>query len=111
MIDSYTTDIIRIVDVSQDKYGAGTDTESADINARVEDTNELIRDFNGKEVMPKMLIIFDYDNDIEPFWKIKVRKKNGVDFQQPDKLWEIQKIESLGMFSKTHYEIWIGTRG
>lgn len=107
MFNSYATDIIRVIETSYDTNGVLTETESADIKARIEDANQLIRDFEGKEVMPNGLIMFKYDKEIEPFWKIKIRKKHGVDFDQKDKKWEIKKIEELGMFKRTHNEVYI----
>jgi hypothetical protein len=110
MIDSYTTDIIRLVEIAQDKFGAETVTESADIAARIEDLPELERGFNGKENMPgtpKMYIAFSYTVNIEPQWKIKIKQKHGVAYYQPDKLWEIKKFENLGMFEGTHVEVYI----
>jgi hypothetical protein len=107
MISSYTTDIIRIIEIEYDANGVLSKTESGDIEARVEDTNNLIRNIDGKEVMPNMLLIFDYENEINPQWKIKVRRKHGSAYYQPDKEWEIMKFENLGMFSKTHNEVFI----
>lgn len=107
MIESYTTDLIKIITTEYDEFGAITESESDNINARIEDTNELIRDVNGKEIKANMVIIFDYDKEIKYQDKSKIVKKNGNEYNQPDKKWEIKKKESLGMFAKTHYEVYI----
>jgi hypothetical protein len=108
MFDSYCTDIIRIIPVSYDSKGVITEgTESDDIPARVEDANRLLRDDEGKEVMPNMLVAFDFDNTINKMYKIKIKKKYGVDYFQPDKKWEIKRLEKWGMFSSSHVEVYL----
>jgi hypothetical protein len=97
-ISSYFTDIIRIVNVSTDKYGQKTQTESSDIKCRIEDKNELMTDNNGQEVFGEMEVIFGYDENFTYADKIKIIKKAGVDYQQPDKLWLIKKISQQSMF-------------
>lgn len=107
MFDMYETDIIRIIAVTHDSKGVATTVESGDIPARIEDTNQLIRDDEGKEVMPNMLVMFDYDNDVDSTFRIKIRQKKGIAYYQPNKEWEIKKFENLGMFGRTHIEVYI----
>ena len=106
MFNSYATDIIRIVEYRYDSKGVSKSIESSDIKARIEDANNLIRDYEGKEVMPNGLVMFKYDKDIEYTWKIKIKEKNGVVYEDPDREWEIKKIETLGLRKKTHKEVY-----
>jgi hypothetical protein len=105
MFSSYCTDIIRVITVTNDKYGTPTESESGDIPARVEDDNKLLRDHEGKEVMPTMLVMFDFDNSVDSTYKIKIKKKHGQNYYQPNKKWEIKSFENLGMFGRTHVEV------
>jgi len=108
MFRSYSTDIIRVVSRTYDGDGVLiSEIESSDLRARVEDANILIRDVDGKEVMPSMFIMFKYDGDLKYVDTILVKTKHGDEFMQPEKEWEIKKIEKLGMRRKTHMEVYL----
>lgn len=107
MIEIYMTDIIKIIEVTHDKFGVVTEQESENVPARIEDTNSLIRNIQGQEVMPNMLIMFEYENEIKPTYKVKIKKKNGIEYDQPDKKWQIMKYEKTGMFKRSHVEAFI----
>jgi hypothetical protein len=102
-INSYLTDIIRIIRIDTDKWGKITKTESSNIKCRVEDMNKLVTDSTGQEVYGEMEILFDYAETVEYADKIKIIKKNGINYQQPDKEWLIKKISQVAMF-KAQYK-------
>jgi hypothetical protein len=108
MFDSYETDIIRVIEVSYDKYGVETTVESADIGARIEDVNKIINDIDGKEIKAHTLILFSYETNIEKLYRIKIREKKGVVYEDPDYEWQITKFENNGMFGRTHVEVYLG---
>jgi hypothetical protein len=104
MITSYLTDEITIVTVTVDTKGVVTESESSTIKARVEDTNELIRDSKGKEVKANMNIFLS-QRTLNYQDKVKIKKKNGRNFIQPDKKWEIKKINYQNMFKNRYLEL------
>jgi hypothetical protein len=105
MINSYLTDKIRIVTTTYTQNGAESSTDSSDIKARVEDINDLVLDSDGKEVLGNMLIICNKDITVASTNKVKIRKKHGLDYEMPDKKFQIKRISSYGMFKKKMYEI------
>jgi hypothetical protein len=104
MIDSYTTDIIRIITSTYDNDDVETQSESGDIKARVEDTNELIKDVDGKETKGNMSIWLS-QRDVSYLDKVKVKTKLGQTFSQPDKEFIIKKITNLNMFETQYLEL------
>lgn len=103
---SFYTDISVIVTTSQDEWGKITQSIGDNQKCRIEDFNQLIKDQQGNEVMPEMLIIYPpgvnifYDNFIQ------VKKKMGNDFDQPNKLFSIKKIYKAGGFKNHHIEVY-----
>jgi phage pi2 protein 07 len=105
MISNYLTDLIDIIQITYDKYGVSTETPILNINARVEDTNVMVSDSEGKEVNARMLIMIE-PREIQPQWKVKIKKKNGRTYYQPDKKWEILSFEQSNMMGlESHIEI------
>ena len=104
---SFYTDITVIVAQSKSEWGKGNLSYGDNQKCRIEDFNQLIKDQNGNEVMPEMLII--YPPNVNVFYDnyIQVKKKMGNDFGQPDKLFSIKNIYKAGMFKKHHIEVYL----
>lgn len=107
MIGSYLTDIIKIISVSSDKYGKITETESAEIKARVEDYNKLIMSVDGKETMASIYVAVKSNNSIKYADKIKIVKKNGVTYFDTSKKWQIKSLYVAGGFSQQIIEVYL----
>lgn len=105
MIKSYLTDRIVLVAVTHNEWGVITETELPEERARVEDINKLILDGDGKEVVGDMRIFLKDDSSIDYGYKIKIKKKNGIAFDQPDKQFQIKKISKLGMFKRRFIQV------
>jgi hypothetical protein len=104
-INSYFTDQVVVVSVTVNQWGVITEADNAQEAARVEDYNRLILDSNGKEVMGNILIFLDKNSTIKTGDKIKLKTKNGIAYEQPDKKFQIKKINAAGMFKKKFIEI------
>ena len=107
MITPFLIDRIDIISRSVDVNGVPTDSSETGISARVEDYNQMLRDTDGNEVVGSMLIMLEPDTDIEYEDFIKIKKKNGVSYDLPDKEWAIKKIENVAGFSASHKEVYI----
>lgn len=107
MITPYLIDEIEIVSREVDENGVPTDSSETGVIARVEDYNQMIRDKNGQEMVGDMLIITKPDEDIEYEDLIKIKKKNGVAYDRPNKTWSIKKMENVAGFFATQKEIYI----
>ena len=105
MISNYLTDEITIVDVKVDEWGSVTETPTTGVKARVEDTNKLLLNKEGKEVMGSMTVFLKDTETIKYGDKIIITKKHGNDYEQPEKKFQIIKITHYGMFSKKMIEI------
>ena len=103
----FFTDEIILIDVRTDENGVKTEYESAPQEARVEDFNSLVTDNRGQEVMADMVIFTSTEFITEFTDKLKILKKGGEDFYQPDKKWLIKKHPLIHGFSKHHKEIYI----
>ena len=107
MFSNYCTDIVKMIWVTHNSKGVKTKIISEDIPARIEDTNQLIRNNEGKEVMPNMLIMLDYEFQPDTTYMMIIKQKHGQTYYQPNKEWEIKKFDTLGLFGKTHIEVYI----
>jgi hypothetical protein len=105
MISNYLTDEIVIVDIKIDQWETATETDGDPIPARVEDINKLMLNNEGKEVLGNMLIFIDKDNTISYGDKIKIKKKNSIAYEQPDKKFQVINITHYGMVTKKMIEI------
>lgn len=101
------TDRISIIPTSQDEWGKITEGASVETKARIEDFNDLIKDQNGVEVMPQMLIILPKNVTIKYAYFVKVVSKQGIAFEQPDKKFSIKKIFHAGMHKPHHIEVYL----
>ena len=101
------TDQIVIVNYTTDDWGVKTKHESAPINARVEDFNNLITDDRGQEVLADMIIFCKTALNVNYGDYVKILIKGGEEFNQPDKEWLIKKRPDIHGFSKHHKEIYI----
>jgi len=107
MITPFLIDEIDIISRSIDVNGVPTDSSETGISARVEDYNQMLRDTDGNEVVGSMLIMLEPNTDIEYEDFIKIKKKNGISYDLPDKEWSIKKIENVAGFSSSHKEVYI----
>lgn len=107
MMKLYLTDNVIIIRTENDEWGVITEVSSPNTPARVEDTNTLILDANGKEVVGNMLVILDSNIKITYGDKIMIKNKNGEVFDQPDKKFQIKKIEKAGMRKRNMIYVWI----
>ena len=105
MPNPYFTDTIVIVSTVFSEWGIITETEGDEEAARVEDFNDYVMDTNGKEVFSSMTIFLKKDSTVKPGDKIKIKTKNGIAFNQPDKLFQIKRMSAFGMFKKKYIEI------
>ena len=103
----FYTDEIVLIDVITDENGVKTEYESAPQIARVEDFNKLVTDNRGQEVMADMIIFTSTALMTQYTDKIKILKKSGNDFDQPNKKWLIKKKPNLHLFSAHHKEIYV----
>ena len=107
MIKNYLKDTIKIIYNSVNEWGVSIQNESADIPARVEDSNKLIIDKNGKEVQANTLIMID--SGYEPKYEdmIRIIKKQGTDYLLKDKKFIIKYMSKEGGFGFSHWEIYL----
>jgi len=106
-IDFYLTDTIDIISTAVDEWNIETQSELNGRAARVEDYNKLIKDRNGKEVIANMHIIAHSSEVLKYESKIRIRTKNGVAYDRPNKEWVILKMGRAAGFSPSHWEIWL----
>lgn len=100
-------DEIIIVNYTTDDNGVKTTHESEPISARVEDFNNLITDDRGQEVMADMLIFCETDINVTHEDYIKVTRKGGQSFYDPDYEWKVKKCPNIHNFKTHHKEIYI----
>jgi hypothetical protein len=107
MIKSYFKDTIRIVSNAVNDWGVSVQNESIDIPARVEDSNKLVIDKNGKEVQANILIMIAESNAPKYEDMIKIRKIKGDDCPLKDKKFIIKSMSKEGGFKSSHWEIYL----
>lgn len=107
MVNIYLTDKIDIITTTADKWGVITTTEQNNISARVEDTNKMIRNKDGQEVVANSFIIVDKNATIKHEDKIRLRSINGEATQYSDKEFVIQKLLKAHGFEFLHWEVWL----
>jgi hypothetical protein len=111
MINSYLTDIINIVTVKVDKWNSTVETIGSDIKCRIKDTNKLVATVDGKEIRGNMLIFIGTDTTINHQDKIIIKKKHRIIYPYDNKKFQVQQINSYGMFKRKMTEILIGKSG
>ena len=107
MIGMYLTDIIDIIHVSRDEYGASTETIETDVKARIEDTNAVVKGLNGKELVANAHIIAISSQVITYEDKIRMKKITNSSFLIDQKKCEIKKLARAHGFGASHWEIWV----
>lgn len=113
MIGIYSIDEVVIRYEFTDQWGGKTWTTTVPISARVEDSNRLLMNKNGEEVIGSMLIMIDkreltsksivlkYDD------KILIKKRNGIDFEFKDKEWKLITITEIFNFGSVYLELYV----
>ena len=109
IVDIYLRDRINIITVSKDINGVETESTESDIKCRIEDTNKLIKNQAGQEVVGVMKIFVTPTASIVYTNKIQITKKAGVATSTPDKKYAIEKLSKRQGFSPTgdHWEVWL----
>ena len=96
----YLTDEVVLVAVIKNEWGVETDTDLAPEPARVEDKNQIVLNSKGEEVTSNMTVFLNKNSTADYGYKIKIKKKNGIAFDQPDKKFMIKSIAKKGMFKR-----------
>lgn len=107
MIDLYCDSVIRIVSIRTDKYGAKTQTESADIPARITEYNKIVVNNKGEEVYGEMVIKFSDVYVVNYGDYIKIKKFKDQAYEMPDKLFIVKKIGKPNAFSEWWHKVYI----
>lgn len=107
IIETYLTDRVDLVTVSVDEWGSSTKTIEANVKARIENENRLVLDQNGQEVMGHGPIFIHPDYDIKYETRIRIKKRNGVSIDTPDKEYAIKRLDLAHGFQKSHWEAWV----
>jgi len=103
----FFTDIIDIVRISVDEWGAETKTITSNVPARVDDKVKLIRDKQGQDVMSNFWISLDKSTLIDYNDKIKIKKRAGkeLDATFQEKEWAIVSLTNSHGFKNHHMEL------
>ena len=107
MIKSYLTDKINIIRTQVDEWGAITESTQFNVDSRIEDTNEVIKDIDGKEVVGQMVIILEPDVVVEYSDFIQIVSRNGYAVDIVTRKFPVKKIEYAHGFSRSHIEVTI----
>jgi len=107
MINSYLTDTITIITSSLDEWGKETTTEQTDINAKIEDTNKIITDGKGKEVVGNMFLLVEKTATLTYNSRIKIITKGGEATLVPNKEFIIKKLSSVVGWTASHWEVYL----
>jgi hypothetical protein len=107
MIDSYLTDTIDIMTRTVDDWGASSETTQASVKCRVEDTNRLIMDKDGKEVHAEAHLFIDKKAVLSYASRIKIKTRDGEPAELPNKEWPIKKFLKAHGFFISHWEVWL----
>lgn len=98
----YFTDEITRIAVTIDNYDVITESESDPIACRIKDNNKLIIDNQGQEVVGELLILYNKSYTFNYGDKVKIKKRWGNPYKQPDKKFIIKKIGERGGFQKEY---------
>jgi len=107
MIDMYLTDFIDIISIAVDEWGTSNQSVVSNVPARIEDTNKIVFDANGKELVGNILVMVNSVYKIKSSDKIRIRKKAGVSFDIKDKMFAIKSLGEQQGFTATHWEIYL----
>jgi hypothetical protein len=95
----YMTDAIKIITCTRDKNGVITETPSTEIPARIKNSNRLVMNSKGQEVVGYATIMIEKDNAVKYDDKIQIIKRWGTDIDTKDKKYIINKIDPIGGFT------------
>ena len=101
----FMTDLIDIIRISTDINGADTRTTVSNVPAKVEDMVKVIKGPNGQDIMSSFGILLDSSTLIDYNDKIKIIKRCGKDWPQPQKEWSILSLANAQGFSSHHMEV------
>lgn len=107
LIDTYFTDEIDIVSVSQDGYGALTETVTEGVMARIEYKNQLIKDINGREVNSQANVLVGGTATIQYQDFIKLKKVSGSAIQEADKKMGIKMLSRPHGWPETYWKVYL----
>ena len=103
----YDTDIIDIISVTEDeKFGNQTTGTTPNVECRIEDTNEMVRNSKGESVKAKSLIMLSPDVSIKKIDRIILKKIKNV-ATGDSREYEILSVFPVGGFGPTHQEVMI----
>jgi peroxiredoxin len=105
MITAYLTDIVKLENITTDKYGVKTKSLSDEKPARVLDTNRLIINSQGQEVRGSMKITMEYPQTIDENGNVYVIYKNGKPYEHATKAFKIISVVSRAGFTMAYLEI------
>lgn len=107
MINSYLTDRIDIITRVVDQWGASTTSAQTNVSARVEDKNTIVRDQTGKETAANVHVLLDPMASVSYQSRIKIKSRNGVAAEMPDKEWPIKSLAKGHMRINMTWEVWL----
>lgn len=96
----YARDKIIIITCTMDENGVIAETDGSEIDANIKDSNRLIIDNNGQEVVGQGTIMVDKDNAVKYGDKIRITERFGIAYPLINKKFKILKIENIGGFSQ-----------
>ena len=106
-METYLTDTIDIITISVDEWGVVSKSTESGIKCRIEDTNILVKDKDGKEVVSNTFLIIIHDAVLTYESKIQLKTKNGVAHPLANKEMVIKKLIKAGGFRSSHWEVWL----
>lgn len=106
-IDFYLLDKINIISIAFDKDGVRSESAPVLHNARIEDTNILVKDKNGKEVVANAFILVESSANIEYETLIQMVNRIGSTIQDPTKKYTIKKLARAHGFNDSHWEVYL----
>lgn len=103
----FFTDIVNIVRISVDEWGAETETVISNVPARVEDKIKTIRNKQGQDVMSNFLIYLDKSTLIDYNDKVQIIKRAGktLDATFQAKEWAVMSLTNSHGFNNHHMEL------
>lgn len=106
--DFYFTDLINIITPAYDEWNAETGTTiQSNVKVRIEDSNQLIKDQDGKEVVAQSFLMVDSSADIKYESRIQLVSRNGVVTGIVEKEFPIKKLSRAHGFGASHWEVWL----
>ena len=107
VIESYLTDTIDIISRTVDEWGASHETVQSAVPCRVEDSNRLVMDKDGKEVHADAKLYIIKTATVNYTSRIKIKTRDGEPAELPNKEWPIKKLLKAHGFFISHWEVWL----